>query len=210
MEISVDASVAEPEKDDMSSLQDQYHCCRYTFVRSKDLNKHVQREHMLIMEVGYECRKCSLKLLSRGDFMLHFCCNHLGYCLGCTACSQACIHPNEIHTHKLHCSTIGQPETKINQDNEVSPVERKSKQLRKETCSFCGNDHQIRDCALFLKRSPQQRTTIIRSLELCYKCFSTHARNQCPNENCILCGGTHNELLCYKDAKTGKYEKRRL
>lgn len=145
-----------------------------------------------------------MKLNSRGDFSLHYSCQHLGHCLSCTACSQACVHPSEIHTHKLNCSNLEKPETNMIQQNGNNQVENvrvsKPNQIRKMKCLFCGKDHQLGNCSLFLKRSPQQRTSIVRTLDLCYRCFSTHARNQCPSNNCILCGGLHNELLCYKVA----------
>lgn len=68
---------------------------------------------------------------------------------------------------------------------------------RTEACVLCSNDHHISKCTDFLKMSPANRYSWVKSRNLCSCCLRPgHFWRHCPDrEMCDQCPSTHHPLL---------------
>ncbi|XP_076660276.1 uncharacterized protein LOC143363596, partial [Halictus rubicundus] len=64
------------------------------------------------------------------------------------------------------------------------------------SCPVCKQSHYINQCTEFLKQSPRDRITTVKTLKGCLNCLnSTHFISQCRSSTCRKCGGKHHTLL---------------
>ena len=63
-------------------------------------------------------------------------------------------------------------------------------------CAFCKKDHFIRNCAEYLKLSPEDRNIQAKKLRLCLNCLRYgHFNSVCRFTNCRQCNGRNNTLF---------------
>ena len=58
------------------------------------------------------------------------------------------------------------------------------------------NTHNILQCFVFRKRSPEDRRKTVLESKLCFMCLGRHFAGNCPNPiSCDVCGKKHNTLI---------------
>merc|ERR1712015_260086 len=64
-------------------------------------------------------------------------------------------------------------------------------------CVLCDKSHCISDCATFVALSPDERATVCRNNDLCFRCLrSGHVARACTSRGrCIVCGKPHHGAL---------------
>ncbi|KAK3737868.1 hypothetical protein QZH41_019749, partial [Actinostola sp. cb2023] len=66
-----------------------------------------------------------------------------------------------------------------------------------QLCQVCNGKHDLAKCSKFLKSSAEERSEVIRSNKLCFRCFKKgHVSADCQsNPSCEECGKRHHTLL---------------
>lgn len=74
----------------------------------------------------------------------------------------------------------------VTEDNSHAP------EKHSRACPMCnGNDHNLRQCGIFIKLSPSQRIQFAKSKKLCLNCLGNH-ENRCSSRfTCLACRGKH-------------------
>ena len=64
-------------------------------------------------------------------------------------------------------------------------------------CVLCEDVHALTDCPSFLAFSPDERATLCRNRNLCFRCIKPgHVARTCSSRvRCIVCGGSHHGSL---------------
>ena len=64
-------------------------------------------------------------------------------------------------------------------------------------CILCDGSHRISECATFVALSPDERATVCRNNDLCFRCLrSGHVARACTSRGrCIVCGKPHHGAL---------------
>jgi len=64
-------------------------------------------------------------------------------------------------------------------------------------CVLCDKSHRISECATFVAFSPDERATVCRNNNLCFRCLrSGHVARACTSRyRCIVCGKPHHAAL---------------
>ncbi|KHJ88460.1 integrase core domain protein [Oesophagostomum dentatum] len=62
-------------------------------------------------------------------------------------------------------------------------------------CTGCGKDHYFRYCPVY--RTTDEKIGRLKRISACFKCFSPkHETQFCNKQNCYICKGRHNSILC--------------
>ena len=65
-------------------------------------------------------------------------------------------------------------------------------EIRKNSCKVCKGEHYLNKCSAYLSLSPQDRLNKIKSLRLCFRCFSNqHMATSCSSNRFCFCKGPH-------------------
>ena len=64
-------------------------------------------------------------------------------------------------------------------------------------CHFCSGDHDLDECELFSKKTPEQKRAVLREKRMCFGCYGTnHLSRSCLNRRkCKRCGRSHPSSL---------------
>ncbi|XP_050514907.1 uncharacterized protein LOC126890102 [Diabrotica virgifera virgifera] len=71
------------------------------------------------------------------------------------------------------------------------------------TCLLCSADHHLKDCSLFLNKSPYERYNACKRMRLCFKCLEKHDSRSCSvTSRCCHCNSSHHSLLHFKSSES--------
>merc|ERR1712015_466137 len=64
-------------------------------------------------------------------------------------------------------------------------------------CVLCDKSHRLSECATFVAFSPDERATVCRNNNLCFRCLrSGHVARACTSKKqCLVCGKPHHAAL---------------
>ena len=99
------------------------------------------------------------------------------------------IHNNNHTTTPVSPSKLSAFATNLNMNTEHKPQTNKN-------CAYCNQNHDIDDCAEFLKLSMKYKKSFMFRNRLCFSCFrsvsSTHMSKTCNNKRkCNICNNLH-------------------
>lgn len=84
--------------------------------------------------------------------------------------------------------------TQVKSNGKVATLERK--------CALCSQSHSIGRCEIFIKKSINDRRSVVVSKRLCFNCLGFHAVKDCTSDKrCNTCQGKHHTLLHYVRSK---------
>lgn len=109
-----------------------------------------------------------------------------------------------VHSSLLNAGTKpanAKPEPKKFQKRvSVFHVEEKRKN-REKSCKLCKENHPLYRCMTFRNMPVKERWMNARDAKVCLKCLGNHGKEDCKFNQCPVCNGKHNRLLCYEDEK---------
>lgn len=69
------------------------------------------------------------------------------------------------------------------------------------SCKLCKENHPLFRCLKFRNMPVKERWLKARDVKVCLKCLGNHGKEECKFNQCPVCNGKHNRLLCYEDKK---------